>query len=180
MYSPRCSYCGKDTLAEGQRGNAHAGTRLDVLACLTHADLAKRDARAYMHKNGTVRRWDVLEDPVFEALGFSGDRICSPGTPLKNLTVKRSNGALEPGWSFVNFASINQPLDLRRSTSGHWVMAAEGPGDVQKGIRVDEFTLSLPEDQHHLVAAFVARLDTIYKADADAHDAAVLGAVAVA
>jgi hypothetical protein len=38
---------------------------------------------------------------------------------------------------------------------------------------VEELTLSLPEDKHHLVAAFIARLDTIYKADADAHDAAV-------
>jgi hypothetical protein len=172
MYSPRCSYCGADTQDKND-GSARAGPRQSVLACTAHADLAKRDARAYMHKNGTMCRWDVIQDdPLFEALGFTGERICSPGVPLKNLTVKRTSGALEPGWWFRNFSSVFEPLDLAKR-DGRWHIPAEGPGEVTKGIRVEEITLSLPEDKHHLVTAFIARLDTIYKADADAHDAAV-------
>ena len=171
MFSPNCSYCGKDN--DQDNGSARVGPRQSVLACKAHADLAKRDARAYMHKNGTVNRWDVIQDdPLFEALGFTGERICAPGVPLKNLTVKRTSGAIEPGWWFRNFSSVFEPLDLAKR-DGRWHIPAEGPGEVTKGIRVEELTLSLPEDKHHLVAAFITRLDTIYKADADAHDAAV-------
>jgi hypothetical protein len=171
FFSAQCSYCAK-RIDDAPDGSARAGPDLAVLACTAHGDLAKRDARAYMHKRRWVERYDVLDDPVFEALGFVGAAASWKGSPLKNLTVRRSNGALEPGWNFSRLSSSHDPLALQRSDDGHWMMPAEGPGGISKRIRVDDFTLSLPADKHHLVAAFIARLNTIYKADADAHDAA--------
>jgi len=171
FFAPNCSYCGLN-IDSNPDGSARAGPDQAVLACSEHAALAKRDARAYMHERGIVERWDVLQDPVFEALGFNKDRISWKGEPLKNLTVKRSSGALEVGWSFLHISSCHDPLNLQRNDEGHWFMPAAGPGGITKRIRVDEFTLSLPEDKHHLVAAFVERLNTIYKADAEAHAAA--------
>jgi hypothetical protein len=170
FFRPLCSYCGLNIDANPD-GSVGAGADMAVLACAEHKSLATRDAHAHMHKRGLVDRFDVLGDPVFEALGFVGEESWEGKAP-ENLTVKRSSGALETGWTFMRVYSCHDPLNLQRTTDGHWLMHAQGPGGVTKGIRVDEFTLSLPEDKHHLVAAFVERLNTIYKADAEAHNAA--------
>jgi hypothetical protein len=175
MYSPRCSYCGVDNSGPSHDGcDAYVGPRMAVLACAAHKDLAKRDGGAWMHKNGIVQREDVLNDPIFAALGMTEDHWFVRALAPKNLTVKRSSGLLEPGWAFRCLASWYDPLALQRDDEGKWRIPAEGPGGLTKSIIADELTLSLPEDKHDLVSAFVARLDAgIYKADADAHDEAV-------
>ena len=183
MYSPRCSYCGIDNSGPVHDGcDTFVGPQMAVLACADHKALAKRDGGAWMHKHGIVQRDDVLSDPLFAALGMTEDHWFVRERAPKNLTVKRSSGALEPGWAFRCLASWSDPLALQRDDDGKWRIPAEGPGGVTKSIIVDELTLSLPEDKHDLVAAFVARLDAgIYKADADAHfDALMAGATAAA
>lgn len=180
MYSPRCSYCGVDNSGPAHDDcDTHVGPQMAVLACADHKDLAKRDGGAWMHKHGIVQRDDVLSDPVFAALGMTEDHWFVRERAPKNLTVKRSSGALEPGWAFRCLASWSDPLALQRDDDGKWRIPAEGPGGLTKAIIVDELTLSLPEDKHGLVAAFVARLEAgIYKADADAHDLAVAAGAA--
>ena len=168
-FKPNCSYCGRDNSVSPHNDcDTLVGPRMVVLACADHKDLAKRDGGAWMHKHEIVQLIDVLGDPVFAA--------------LKILTVKRSSGALEPGWAISRQTSWADPKALQRDDDGKWRIPAEGPGGVTKSIIVDELTLSLPEDKHDLVAAFVARLDAgIYKADADAHfDALMAGATAAA
>ena len=175
MYSPRCSYCGVNNSGPVHDGcDTFVGQNMAVLACADHKDLAKRDGGAWMHKMGIVQRHQVLNDPLFSALGMTKDHWFVSVPAPKNLTVKRSSGALEPGWAFRCLASWDDPLALQRDDDGMWRIPAEGPGGLTKSIIVDELTLSLPEDKHYLVAALVARLNAgIYKDDADAHDAAV-------
>ena len=173
-FKPICSYCGADTSKQPNDScDTLVGPRMAVLACSDHKNDAARDGRAWMHKNGIVQRADVRDDPLFEALGMTEDHWLGRVPAPRNLTVKRSSKALEPGWALICRTTwLTTPLE--RDDDGKWHIPAEGPGGVSKSIFVDELTLSLPEEKHGLVAAFVARLNAgIYKADAEAHDAAV-------
>jgi len=180
MFSQRCSYCGIPNSGH-THGDAQAGPRLAVLACMDHGALAKRDARAWMNAHGYVLLQDVTGDPLFGALGYTDDHwVLREPLPM-SLTVKRTSGVLEPGWGFRCVSTYMDPIGLQRDGAGKWCISVVGPQGHTKGIIVDELTFSLPEDKHDLVAAFVARLDAgIYKADADAHAAAVAAGAAPA
>lgn len=168
-----CSYCGKDT-SNLPNSDTFVGPFKAFQACPDHKAFATRNARKWMDLHGVVGLNDVVSDPLFKVLGMTMDHWGMKIPAPDNLTVKRSSGELQPGWSISCRVTYADPKMLQRDDEGKWRIRAEGPGGVTKSIIVDELTLSLPEDKHGLVDAFVARLNAgIYKADADAHSAAV-------
>lgn len=54
----RCAYCGK-----GQADSYQISTPLGIAACMKHAEFAKWDCKAYMHKKGQARLNDCIHYP---------------------------------------------------------------------------------------------------------------------
>ena len=134
-----------------------------VHACDDHKPLAQRDAKAWMHKKGLVRWRDAIKDPLFtqaEDLLFS------------NILVRRTNGAIEGDWTLCKpWVALGEPMAVKRSErSGEWSMTAiQDVTESMRGILVKDLKLSLIEEEHYLVDAFIGRLDAgFYKEDAEA------------
>lgn len=97
----------------------------------------------------------VEKDPVFDAVKAAG-----------GLEVTRSSGAVEKGWSVAteNPNYDGEPMLLfRNSKTEPWCLLALSPGDEDtwKTMPVVWLKKSLPETQHALVDAFIARLEAI-------------------
>jgi hypothetical protein len=166
MFTPECQYCGmKDTHYEP------VGNQLAILACDTHKDLAKRDARAWCHKRGFVMFKDAKKEPLFvqgELLGI-------------DIKVRRSSGEVQAGWSITRPICADSPCHLENK-EGVWAIRVQNVGlDLRRGMNVADFKLSLPEGLHGLVDDFVAKLAAgFYKAENDAYTAAQWAAAAPA
>jgi hypothetical protein len=66
---------------------------MGIPACKTHADFARRDIRADMHRKKTVMQHHAMHNEKFITLN----------TLLGcNIKVKRSNGAIDDGWCIMN------------------------------------------------------------------------------
>ena len=96
---------------------------------------------------------DVLADPLFEALKDAG-----------GVAVTRSSGAVEKGWSVATEDTNydREPMLLfRNGETEPWCLLLLSPGDEDtwKPMPVVWLKKSLPETQHDLVGAFIARLD---------------------
>ena len=127
----------------------------------TGALLGSLDAGVYLAASGAhdafvrlnrISLADVLADPLFEALKDAG-----------GVAVTRSSGAVEKGWTVAtedpNYDG--EPMLLcRNGETGPWCLLLLSPdGDVWKPWPVVWLKKVLPETQHVLVDAFIARLD---------------------
>ena len=159
-----CAYCGISDIS----GNFYVGPLDCILACKTHGDLAKRDGRAWFHKNNLVSHWDAFNDPLFTALNPK------PGlAQTADLRIVTPSGRIESGWRFRFLASWNDPLHLYKEGDAWMIHVEEAPRGKKRAILVSDLALSLPPDKHRLVDAFIARLERgFYKAEADASAAA--------
>jgi len=157
-FTPECQYCGeKDTHYEP------VGNQLAMLACDTHKDLAKRDARAWCHRRGIVMFRDAAKTPLFvqgELLGI-------------DIKVRRSSGEIQAGWNIVRPICADSPCHVENK-EGIWAIRVQNTTlDLRRGMDVADFKLSLPEALHGLVDDFVAKLQAgFYKAESDAFLAA--------
>jgi len=157
MFSPGCQYCGnKDTHYEP------VGDQLAMLACDTHKDLAKRDARAWCHRRGIVMFKDAKKEPLFVLGELRGI----------DLKVRRSSGEVQAGWTLAR-PTYESPCHLE-NTEGIWAIRVQNATiNLRRGMDVADFKLSLPEGLHGLVDDFVAKLQAgFYKAENDAFLAA--------
>jgi hypothetical protein len=98
----------------------------------------------------------LLADPLFDAVKAAG-----------GVTVTRSSGAVEKGWSVATEDPHyeEEPVLLSRdSEASPWCLLILSPdGDTWKPQPVVWLKKSLPEAQHELVTAFIARLDAMAK-----------------
>jgi hypothetical protein len=158
MFTPECQYCGKkDTHYEP------VGNQLAILACETHKELAKRDAKAWCHRRGIVMFKDAKKEPLFvqgELLGI-------------DIKVRRSSGEVQAGWSITRPICADIPCHLE-SKEGIWAIRVQNTTlDLRRGMDVTDFKLSLPEGMHGLVDDFVAKLNAgFYQTENDAFLAA--------
>lgn len=168
-FADECMYCG----SPGHTHYNHIQHQLGFITCDAHKDLADRDADAYLALKGRVRFDEATEDQLFVL-----------GTLLtRDIKVRRSSGAIDDNWR-IREPSCEPEEGMTHFVArdpGHgikWYMQAIQPSTgTTRGFCVDDLKLSLPEDQHSLVDAFVARLDAgFYKAQLDAHNAAVAAA----
>jgi hypothetical protein len=159
-----CAYCGIGDIS----GNFYVGPLDCILACKTHGDLAKRDGRAWFHKNNLVSHWDAFNDPLFTALNPK------PGlVQAADLRIVTPSGHIESGWRFRFLASWNDPLHLYKEGDAWMIHVEEAPRGKRCVIHVSDLALSLPPDKHDFVDAFIARLERgFYKTEADASAAA--------
>lgn len=124
-----------------------------IHACDDHKPLAQRDAKAWMHKKGLVRWRDAIKDPLFteaEDLLFS------------NILVRRTNGTVESNWTLCKpWVGLGEPVSVKRSErSGKWsMMAIQDDTESLRDILVEDLKLSLMEEEHWLVDAFIERLE---------------------
>ena len=159
-----CSYCDKVN-----KGMVTADFQLGILTCDDHRDLAKRDVRAYLHRCGKVNYTDAITDPLFT----NTDLL------TMDIKVRRSSGIIENSWKLAK-PSFDNRCHVTMDKSGVWNMIASFNNDeIIRGVRVNDFKMVLPVEQHELVDAFLKRLDdNIYKADQMAYEAAVIEAEA--
>ena len=155
-----CQYCGGPTHDEGDNsGYNPIMLHFGVVACVEHKDRAQRDGNAWLHRNNVVDWHDAIQDPVFAML------------LNRDIKVRRTSGAIEDGWRIEPPTYDEPPFFIRSETSGEWSVKAKQADNI-RGLRVRDFKLSLPEEQHGLVDAFIARLNRgFYKADSDAYEA---------
>lgn len=161
MFRPICSYCGKN-----EEFYANCDYQLSVLACskAEHQQWADRDAKAWLHRNGSVKPKHYRDDPLFQQTDLLSAEIA----------VKRSSGEIElDGWIIIK-PSFDQPA-LVRFSEGQWLVPVIKPEeDIQKHIPVEELKMSLTEDKHPLVDAFEARLKAgFYRIEAEAYEEAL-------
>jgi hypothetical protein len=151
-----CSYCG----AENNGGNFIIRCGKGILACATHKEAAKRDGRAWLHKNGFVLIDDVKDDPVFKAL------------PKNKITVYRSNGTVEHDWRLPIYDDdFSKLMNLLFLDENVWKISLINSSYVLKDIPLEELTLSLCDSQYLLVYDLIERLDLgIYIKEAEEHD----------
>lgn len=155
-----CSYCDKlNTCVE------YADFQLGILSCDDHHHLAKRDVRAYLHRCHKVNYGDAIQDPLFT------------NTDLLNMDIKvrRSSGIIETNWKLAK-PSYGNRCSVTMDDSGAWYMIASFNNDeIIRGVRITDFKMVLPIDQHGLVDAFLKRLDdNMYKAEHNEYEAAVI------
>jgi len=154
---PGCQYCDKkDTHYE------RVGVQLALLACDTHKELAKRDAKAWCHRRGFVMFRDAKKEPLFvqgELLGI-------------DIKVRRYSGEVQEGWTLAR-PTFDQPNHLE-NREGVWMIRAMNDAlDLSRPLNVVDLKLSLPEGLHGLVDDFLAKLQAgFYKAENDAFLAA--------
>lgn len=161
LFRPICSYCGKK-----ENFYANCAYQLSVLACSNaeHQQWAERDAKAWLHRNGSVKPKHYRNDPLFKETDLLSAEIA----------VKRSSGEIElHGWTIIE-PSFDQPA-LVRFSEGRWLIPViKCEEDIQKHIPVEELKMSLTEDKHPLVDAFEAKLETgFYKEEAEAYEEAL-------
>jgi hypothetical protein len=159
LFRPICAYCGKV-----ETFYAHCDFRLAVLACddPEHQRMAKRDANSWLHKNGRVRPNDYTKEPLFQE------------TELLTMDVHviRSSGEVErEDWKIR--APLYYDHALIQFDKDNWYIPVIKENGLQKGIKVQELKLSLPEDKHALVDALEAKLvQGFYLAESLAYDEA--------
>ena len=174
-----CAYCGQGSLGLGTlTGSKCVGDGNFIAACddPVCGELAKRDARAYMHKSGKVLRKDMMDSPIWEVLGITVNALFGRNdeeTP-ENIMVLRSNGERQPGWKIQNVRG--GPWDISKSSSGQWRIPAIGPDETLKGASIDDLKASLGNEHWSTLDDFERRLNTIYAEEAAAYDAAVAAA----
>jgi len=141
-----------------------ADFQLGILTCDDHRDLAKRDVRAYLHRCNKVKYNDAIKDPLFTK------------TELLHMDIKvrRSSGIIEDGWKLA-VPSFGNHFPVTMSDSGTWYMFASSNNDeITRSVRINDFKMVLPVEQHGLVDAFIQRLNEhMYKDDQIAYEAAV-------
>lgn len=159
MFQPICAYCGK-----AESFYAQCDFRLAVLACddSEHQRMAERDAKSWLHKNGRVRREDYTQDPLFHDTDLL----------TRDVHVPRNSGNIDKeGWkirnpSYTDYAFVQYD-------KGKWYIPVIKEDGLQKGIKIQDIKLSLPEEKHALVDAFEAKLiQGFYLAESLAYDEA--------
>jgi hypothetical protein len=168
---PYCSYCGLRT--ENWALKTDVGRMQIIIACEEHMALSRRDGRAIMHKWGTVDCRDVCDDPLWSALGMTPAHISGILPAPPNLTVDDTKDLPQTGWAFYTKPDGHSSFFINRYEDGIFRILAIGHG-FQKAISLAELTLSLPEDQHDLVTAFIARIKAgVYSAEFTEHTLAL-------
>jgi hypothetical protein len=155
MYSTLCQYCGV-----GDKGWYRICDKYGILWCENHKGLAERDGRAWLSRNDKVAWGDATKDPLFTETELFD----------KDVTVRRSSGALETkGWRLCK-PSFDEPAFIQRDSTGWWMPALNTDTQIGRGILIEDLKLSLSEDRWGLVDAFILRLNTgFYKAEAAAY-----------
>jgi hypothetical protein len=161
MFRPICSYCGKN-----EEFYANCAYQLSILACskAEHQQWADRDAKAWLHRNGSVKPKHYRHDPLFQQTDLLSTDIA----------VMRSSGEIElDGWTIIE-PSFDQAA-LIRFSEGRWLVPViKHEEDIQKYIPVEELKMSLTEEKHLLVDAFEARLKAgFYRTEAEAYEEAL-------
>lgn len=132
-----------------------------IYACDTHKKEATLGLKNWMHTNGVVHWRNATSDPLFNN---AEDLIHA------NILVRRTSGTIENNWMLMKPSLWNSANVKRSRTCGKWYMTAiQDYTDNERAILVEDLKLSLAEENHGLVDAFIARLESgFYKEELDA------------
>jgi hypothetical protein len=148
MFRNVCSYCERE-----YDYAARCEFQYAVLACNNeeHMRWARRDAKAWLHRNGHVLREEYSVEPLFQQTDLLTTYI----------KVKRTNGNIDDDWKIRkpvidDFASLYFFND-------EWHIPVIKNGDTEdiyKCIPISHLKMSIGEEFYHLVDALITKLNT--------------------
>jgi hypothetical protein len=161
-----CFYCGAE-----DTGVVLIEHLFGMKVCETHRDTAKRDCRAFLHRENLVRIKDAMAvEPLKRFLDILAVQ------PF--ITVQRTNGEIEEDWS-LRIGTHFDPAFLSRNLEMKWgVPTFCRRTNQQKTVPIINFLrpeingkMNLPANWHAIVEDAIDTLvDGVYKADAEAYD----------
>ena len=162
MRAARCRYCPAD-----HKWDIYSGDQEGIRTCAAHKPDAERDCNAHFHKTCVVRLRDARAPlaEFFAALAVS-----------ETFSVRRSNGALDPGWRIpIDSFPERFVVKICNTDWGVPVVRGDGMDEINKKVRLTDFLkpeVRIPGITADLIGRTLAILDAgIYKADAEAQDA---------
>jgi len=126
-----CFYCNNESTFD-----IYIEYLFGLRACKNCLELAKRDIRAYLHKNKIVMVNDFNDNEVLKSFI---DYVSE-----KKLRVKRSNGSIENDWTICSLDIMNQILFHFSESHNDWILpCANKDKSVSKNITLS--SLKNPE-----------------------------------
>ena len=163
-----CFYCGAE-----DTGVVVIEHLYGMKVCDNHSQNAKRDCRAYLHRENLVRIKDAFKVPALKC--FLDILAAHP-----HLAVQRTSGEIEEDWCFREGRHYD-PAFLSKSAEGRWGVPMRCPRtNLNKTVPIinflrDDITtkMMLPADWFTIIENTLDCLEEgIYKADAEAYEAA--------
>lgn len=161
-----CFYCGAE-----DTGVVVIEHLFGMKVCDTHRINAKRDCKAYLHRENLVRVNDAFRTPALKC--FLDILVAHPF-----IAVQRTNGDIEYDWCFRE-GHFYDPAFLSRSAEGKWSVPTHCRRTNQnKNVPIINFLrpeingkMNLPDNWQAVIEDAIDTLvNGVYKADAEAYD----------